>query len=194
MNKKVEKGATTRQHIVTVATELFTTAGYEATSIETILTACAISRGALYHHFASKEDLFQAAFEALEEDIGKAAVAASRGMTDPVAILRTGCKNFLELALTDRVRQMALIDAPAVLGWQKWREIEERHGFGLLKGGLKAAAKARGLKREPSDVLAHMLLAALIEGALLVARAEDSAAAMRSAKNAIDRLIEGILA
>lgn len=193
MNKKIEKGLSTRQHIVSVATELFTSMGFEATSIEAILTACDVSRGALYHHFASKDELFEAAFEKVEEDIAKETVAATRGITDPVAAISVGCKLFLDMARTDRVRQMVLIDAPSVLGWRKWREIEERHGFGLLKASLRESAKVRGLK-EPSEVFAHMLLAALIEAALLIARADDPVAAMASSKAAIDRLIEGMLA
>jgi AcrR family transcriptional regulator len=193
MDRRLARGVTTRQHIMDVATELFTKSGYEATSIEAILSACAISRGALYHHFSSKDALFQAVFEALEQEIAAAAMAASRNITDPAESLRVGCRTFLELARTDKVRQIALTDAPAVLGWRKWREIEERHGFGLLKTSLKAAAKGRGLRREPLDALAHMLLAALIEAALLIAQGDDAAAAMRSSRAGVDRLIDGIL-
>jgi len=194
MNTRVEQGITTRQHIVDVATRLFTRSGYEATSIEAILSACRISRGALYHHFSRKDELFLAVLEATEKEISAASVAAAGNAADPAESLRAGCRAFLELACVDRVRQIALIDAPAVLGWQKWREVEERHAFGLLKASLKAAAKARGLRREPIEVLAHLLLAALIEAALLIARGEDPAAAMRSSRAAVDRLIDGILA
>ena len=194
MNTRIAKGITTRQHIIDVATQLFTKSGYEATSIEAILSACSVSRGALYHHFSSKDALFLAVLEATEREISAASIAAARNVADPVQSLRAGCRAFLELARVDRVRQIALIDAPAVLGWQKWRDVEERHGLGLLKASLKAAAKAQGLRREPMDVLAHMLLAALIEGALLIARGEDPAAAMRSSRAAVDRLIDGILA
>jgi AcrR family transcriptional regulator len=194
VSRREEKRLTARQHILAVAVRLFTEAGYEATSVEAILSACAISRGALYHHFSSKEELFKAVFETIEEEIAKATIDAARGITDPVESLRAGCLTFLAMARVDRVRQIALIDAPAVLGWQTWREIEGRHGFGLLKAGLRAAAKGRHLKREPIEELAHMLLAALIEGALLISRAENSATAARSTTAAIDRLIVGILA
>lgn len=192
--KRVDKGLATRQRIIEVATRLFTNPGYEATSIETILESCALSRGALYHHFAGKDELFQAVFEAIEEEIAAATLAASRGISDPVESLRAGCRAFLELAREDKVRQIALTDAPAVLGWRRWRDIEERHGFGQLKAGFKAAAKARGLRREPVEELAHMLLAALIEAVLLISRAQDPAAAARSGKSAVNRLIDGILA
>jgi len=194
MNSRIEKGVATRQHIVGVATRLFTKSGFEETSIEAILSACAISRGALYHHFASKDELFLAVFEAIEREIAEATMAAARDIIDPTERLRVGCRAFLELARVDKVRQIALIDAPAVLGWEKWREVEERHGFGLLKASLKSAAKERGLRREPMDVLAQMLLAALIEAALLIARGEEPGAMMRSSRAAVDRIIDGILA
>lgn len=193
MNKALDKGVSTRQHIVAEATRLFTELGYEATSIEAILKACAISRGALYHHFGSKDQLFEAVFEAIEAEIASATLETSRKFDDPVDRLRAGCKIFLQMAGVDRVRQIALIDAPSVLGWRKWREIEERHGFGLLKAGLKAASEAGGDRQEPLDELAHMLLASIIEAALLITRAEDPDAAIRSAMAALDKLIDGIL-
>jgi AcrR family transcriptional regulator len=194
MNKRIDQGLVTRQQIVATATRLFTDAGYEATSIEAILGACGISRGALYHHFVSKDVLFEAVFEAIEAEIAEACSSASRGIVDPVESLKAGCLAFLKLVRVDKVRQIALTDAPSVLGWQKWREIEGRHGFGLLKAGLNAAVKARGLKRAPVEILAHMLLAALIEAALVIVRSEDPAAAARSSKSAVDRLIDSILA
>jgi AcrR family transcriptional regulator len=190
---KGDKGSSTRQHILAEATRLFTTHGYEETSIDAILKACAISRGALYHHFGSKDQLFEAVFEAIEEEVASATVAASRAAGDPAASLRAGCKVFLQMARIDRVRQIALIDAPSVLGWRRWREIEERHGFGMLKEGLRAATNAKGRKKEPVEELAHMLLASIIEAALLVTRADDPEAASRSGMAALDKLIDGIL-
>ena len=115
MNKRHERGLSTRQHILNVATRLFTDSGYSATSIEAILSACDISRGALYHHFANKEQLFEAVFEVIEQEITAESIEVSRGIVDPVERLRAGCRFFLQVALTDRFRQIALIDAPTVL-------------------------------------------------------------------------------
>ena len=140
------------------------------------------------------DELFLAVLEATGKEISTASIAAGGNAADPAESLCAGCRAFLELARVDRLRQIALIDAPAVLGWQKWREVEERHGFGLLKSSLKAAAKARGPRREPIEVLAHLLLAALIEAALLIARGKDPPAAMPLSRAAVDRLIDGILA
>jgi hypothetical protein len=91
------------------------------------------------------------------------------------------------------VRQVVLIDAPLAVGWQKWREIDARHGFGLLRASLEALVRAGRIRPELVDVMAHMLLAALMEGALIIARSDKPAAALRTAKAAMDRLINGML-
>lgn len=194
MNRKIEQGQATRLQIVTTATRLFAQSGYEGTSIETVLAELAMSRGALYHHFASKEALFAAVLEATEADVADALVRASRGIADPVEALRAGCKAWLELAGQPAVRQIVLIDAPAVVGWKAWREIEERYSLGLLKAPLRKMAAAGRLPAHLVDVLAHMLLAALNEVALTIARADDPRAATRSGQAAARRLIDGLTA
>lgn len=193
MNKRHERGLSTRQHILNVATRLFTDSGYSATSIEAILSACDISRGALYHHFANKEQLFEAVFEVIEQEITAESIEVSRGIVDPVERLRAGCRFFLQVALTDRFRQIALIDAPTVLGWRRWREIENRYGLGLLKAGLDIAIQSCGRKQEATEELAQMLLAALIEAALLVASAENPDQTLQSSMAAVERFIDGIV-
>ena len=192
MNKLIEKGLTTRHRILSAATRMFTELGYEQTSIKSLLDDLKISRGALYHHFSSKETIFEAVLEAVETDLAKAIVGATRGITDPAVALRTGCDAFLRMAGDETVRQIALIDAPAALGWQKWREINSRHGFGLLKASLQAAAGRGRLRAELVDAYAHILLAALMETALVIAR-KDTATASRNGRAAVKELIERLL-
>jgi AcrR family transcriptional regulator len=193
MSKKVERGQATRLRIVATATTLFSELGYEATSIEAVLRESGVSRGALYHHFDSKDALFEAVLEAIEADLAQAAIAASRGIADPAKALRAGCDVFLDLTQTAKVRQIVLVDAPAVLGWQKWREIEARYGFGLLKAALEAAAARGQVRQDLVDVFAHMLLAALIEVALMVSRADDPAEALKSGRTALGELMDRLL-
>ena len=193
MSKKVERGLATRLRIVATATTLFSELGYEATSIEAVLRESGVSRGALYHHFDSKDALFEAVLEAIEADLAQAAIAASRDIADPAKALRAGCDVFLDLTQTAKVRQIVLVDAPAVLGWQKWREIEARYGFGLLKAALEAAAARGQVRRDLVDVFAHMLLAALIEVALMVSRADDPAEALKSGRTALGELMDRLL-
>jgi AcrR family transcriptional regulator len=194
MSRNVERGLVTRQSLIATATGLFTKVGYDATSIEAVLRESGVSRGALYHHFDSKEQLFEAVLEALEAELAQATVAAAHGVTDPAKALQRGCDTFLDLAQTPKVRQIVLVDAPAVLGWQKWREIDARHGFGLLKAVLASAADDGRVRRELVDTFAHMLLAALFEVALMVSRAENPEATLRSGRAALGELIDRLLA
>lgn len=192
MNKKIEKGHATRRYMVETATRLFAREGYEATSIAAVLGECDVSRGALYHHFSSKEALFEAAFEALEARVAQKILASSRRAKGAIEALRAGCDAWLELARDGEVRQIILIDAPSVLGWEKWRAIDARHGFGLLKASLAAAGARGAIPEAQIDTFAHMLLAALIEVAMIIARAEDLSA-MKRGKAAVQDLLTRML-
>jgi len=187
------KGQATRTRIVDAAGELFAKRGYQDTSIEDVLDKSGISRGALYHHFRDKEELFVAVLEAVEARIADATVKASRGIADPVGALLAGCNAWLDVSRDPAIRQIVLVDAPAVLGWQKWREIDARYGFGLLKGSLRAAAEAGRLSPTLIEPLAHVLLAAVLEIALLMARANDAPGSVKQAKAALRELIEKLL-
>ena len=144
-DKRLEKGQETRRAIVETATRLFAERGYAAVSIETVLAACQISRGALYHHFASKEELLEAAFEAVEIDVTAKVLASAANASGAAAAVQAGCEAFLDLTQDPVVRQIMLTDAPSVLGWDKWREIDERHAFGLMKAALEPAAQEAGI-------------------------------------------------
>ena len=199
MNQKIAKGQATRQHLVTVALRLFAQAGFAATSIEAVMAAAGASRGALYHHFDSKTQLFEAVLERVEADVAHSVVAASRGIADPVEALRAGCNAWFDLAREPAVRQIVLVDAPSVVGWVKWREIDARHGFGLMKAALKNAARAGRLGPKLTgpdliEMLAHMLLASVLEIALIIARTDDPAAAKQEGRTAFEALIDRLFA
>jgi AcrR family transcriptional regulator len=194
-DKRLEKGQETRRVIVDMAMRLFAERGYAAVSIENVLAACEISRGALYHHFASKEALLEAAFEAVEVDVtAKVLAAASKVGGDAASAVEAGCEAFLDLTLDPAVRQIMLTDAPSVLGWDKWREIDERHAFGLMKAALEPAAKAADIPAALVDGFAHMLLASLSEISLLIAEADDPRSALENGKEAVRELLRRILA
>jgi AcrR family transcriptional regulator len=193
MNGKIEKGASTRARIIATARRLFAASGYEGTSTETVLQESGVSRGALYHHFENKEALFAAVLEAVEIDIASATARARGNINDPVEALRAAFNTFLSLACDPEVRQIVLIDAHSVLGWQKWREIEERHGFGRLKQALKVIAATGRMREDMVDIFAHMLLATLIEVAFLIARAPDPAVAARTGRAAMSELLERLV-
>ncbi len=192
MSKKAEQGQETRRELIAIATRLFVAHGYHGTSIDAVLREAGISRGALYHHFDGKDALFEAVLDRVEADVAERVAKAARGVDDPVEALRAGSHAWLRLARDPAVRQIALVDAPSVVGWEKWREIDERYAFGLLKGALGAVAASGRVRKELVDVLAHMLLAALAEVALVIARAKDAKAAVRTGQAAVDELLDGL--
>jgi AcrR family transcriptional regulator len=175
-----------------VATELFAAEGYEATSIEVVLKASGISRGALYHHFANKEALFTAVLETVEARVAKQVSAAAAGATNPLDALRAGCAAWLELARDSAVRQIVLVDAPSVIGWQAWRDLDNQFALGLLKAALSGMAAAGRLRPDMVDTYAHLLLAAMIEASLLVARASDADDAIAKGREALEALLSGV--
>jgi AcrR family transcriptional regulator len=193
VNRRIAQGEATRRQLVEVATRLFAEQGYDDTSITQVLREAGVSRGSLYHHYDSKDRLFEAVVEHVEQGVVTQLMGVVARHREPVRILRAGCARWIALAEDPAVRQIILTDAPAVLGWQRWREIDEQYGFGLLKHGVQAVADAGRLAVADVDVVAHVLLGAVNEAALLVARAETAVAARRQATNAVDRLIDGFL-
>src|SRR5579863_680672 len=193
MTTKPEKGATTKAKIIAAARRLFAASGYEGTSTEAVLEEAGISRGALYHHFEHKQALFAAVLEAVEIDVTAATGRARVNVTDPVEALRAACDAFLKMACDPEVRQIVLIDAHSVVGWEKWREIEERHGFGRLKQAFQAIASAGRIPEDMADMFAHIVLASLIEIAFVIARAPDPAIAARGGRSAMKELLTRLL-
>ena len=191
-SKKVEQGQATRRELVAIATRLFVAHGYQGTTIDAVLTEAGISRGALYHHFDGKDALFEAVLDQVEHDVAERVAKAAQGIADPVEALRAGCHAWLQLARDPTIRRVALTDAPSVVGWEKWREIDERYAFGMLKATLGAVAAQGRTRQELVEVLGHMLLAALAEVALFIARAKDSRVAIRTGQSAVDKLLDGL--
>jgi AcrR family transcriptional regulator len=195
MDRRVDRGEATRQRLITVATELFADRGYEATSTEAILERAGASRGALYHHFAGKDRLFEAVVEAVHGQVGQATMAAATasGETEAHGLLKAAELAWIRLAGEPVVRRILLIDAPSVLGWRRWREIEEQAGLGMLKDVLRQAADAGRVPAELVDSFAHILLAAGNEMALVIALADDVAAAQATAEAAVDEFLSRLL-
>jgi AcrR family transcriptional regulator len=193
VNKRADRGRATREQLVEVATRLFAEHGYEGTSIEAVLAEANVSRGSLYHHFASKEALFEAVLQSVETRIGEETQAALVGTETPTGLLRAGSLAWVRLAGDPVVQRIVLIDAPAVLGWERWREIEEQHALGGIKVAMQAAADEGRVPPALVDQFAHILLATLNEIALLIARADDLAAAQADAEVAVDEYLARLL-
>ena len=193
MNRNVERGAATRAHLIEVATRLFSERGYDGTSIEAVLAESGASRGALYHHFPGKDALFWAVGEGVGCRIGAQVLAAMEGAGDPVAELRAGLLAWIRLACDPDVRQIVLIDAPAVFGWQRWRELDEQGNLGAIRAALAYAAEQGRLDPGHVETFAHTILAAANEVAMMIARAEDPAAAVSAEERAFAAFLDRLL-
>ena len=192
MGVKAEKAEATRARLIQVAGELFGERGYDDVSIEEVLDRAGVSKGALYHHFPSKDALFEAVYRFGEQECMVEIAKSAMGVSDPLGSLRVGCHTWLDLVMDKHVRQVALIDGPAVLGWARWREIDEEYAFGLVRKVLQAAKDAGAIKTPNVDMMAHLALAMLGEAAMLIAKADDAERARREAGDAVDRLIDAI--
>lgn len=182
----------TRSALIAAARRLFVEKGYFDTGTEEIVTASGVgTRGALYHHFGGKRALFQAVFEQVEEDL-LAAAGGADGAGDALGRLRSGLLKFLDASLTPEVQRILLIDGPAVLGWQTWRQLEGRYGVGAIHGLLERAVLEGSLPAQPLIVLAHVLLAAVDEAALVIANSPDPMAAREQGIAAISQLLAGL--
>ena len=189
-----ERAAATRAQLLRAARELFAERGYAAVGTEEIVARAGVTRGALYHHFADKKDLFRAVFEEMEE-VTVGSIAKRMGaVDDPWELLVTGMRAFLDACLDPAIVRVSLLDAPVVLGWQEWREIGARYGLAVLSDGLQNGMEQGVLRRTHVRPLAHVLLGALDEAALLIANASDPAAARREVEGPLLALFEGLRA
>jgi AcrR family transcriptional regulator len=189
-NRNVARGEATRGQLIAIAMRMFAERGYEDTSIEAVLREAGVSRGSLYHHFASKEALFEAVAEALETSVGEQTLAAAAGAEGPVEAMRAASVAWIRLAGDPVVRRILLIDGPAVLGWERWRAMEEHHALGGIKMVLGIIADQGKVRPELVDTFAYVLLASVNEVALLVARSDDKEAAMRVGADVVDELLQ----
>ncbi|MDP9134954.1 MAG: TetR/AcrR family transcriptional regulator [Actinomycetota bacterium] len=191
-NRKAEQSQATRSALVATARSLFAERGYARVGTEEIVRAAGVTRGALYHQFTDKEDLFRTVYEDVERELVERIVGVAAGAPDPLEALRVAASAFLDACEDPAVSRIALIDAPSVLGWEQWREIGLRYGFGLIQGTLEAAMEAGQIERRPVRPLAHLLLGAIDEAALLVARAEDDGETRREVGDAVARHIDAL--
>jgi AcrR family transcriptional regulator len=189
---QAERSESTRGALISAGRELFAARGYAAVGTEEIVRRAGVTRGALYHHFEGKPELLAAVYEQLESEMaGRLAQVETQG-TGALETLEAGAAMFLDHSLEPEVQRIVLLDAPAVLGWERWREIGARYGLGLIEGVLTIGMEQGEIRRQPVEALAHALLGALDEVAMFVARAEDPAAARAEAGETLACLLEAL--
>lgn len=191
---QAERSEATRDALIEAARALFAERGYAAVGTEEIVRAAGVTRGALYHHFDGKRDLFEAVYERIEVELAQrvASGALNAGVADPLDAMRAGAEMFLQAATEPEAQRIVLLDGPSVLGWDRWREIAAEHGLGLIEATLQAAIEAGAIAEQPVRPLAHVLMGALDEAAMLVARAEDPELMRAEVGRTLDSLLVGL--
>jgi AcrR family transcriptional regulator len=190
--RKAQQSEQTRAELIAVARRLFAERGYANTATEDLVREAGLTRGALYHHFNDKQDLFRAVFETIEAELGPLIMANATPGADPWTFLLEATQTYLDACLRRDIQQIILIDGPSVLGWDEWRKIEEKYGLALVAGGLTAAINAGLIKQQPVAPLAHLILAAVNEAGLVIARSDDVAKAREEVGSALMRVLEGL--
>lgn len=189
VNRQAARSASTRAKLVRAARTLFARHGYAAVGTEQIVRRAGVTRGALYHHFAGKEELFLAVYEQVEHDLTAQLVSLVSEAASPLEALRIGIRTFLDACRTPEMQRIVLVDGPAVLGWERWREIAQQNGLGLTEGVLNAAVEAGEIVPIAVTPLAHMLGGALDEAALLVVNDPDQTDTVAAT---LERLLDGL--
>ena len=188
---RAQQAGVTRQALIAAARELFAEQGYHAVSVRDVTARAGVTRGALGHHFAGKEDLFLAVFDAVERDLIAAGAeqTSSAPVLDAWARFRAGVQNYLDAVMRKDVQRITLIDGPAVLGWPRWRALEEDYSLGSLTAVLAAAMDQQLIRKRPIDPLAHLVLGSVIEAALLIAHSDDPKKRREEVGEALDDLL-----
>jgi AcrR family transcriptional regulator len=191
---RAEQGEATRAALIATARRLFAERGFAGVAAEEIVRAAGVTRGALYHHFDGKAGLFREVFEQIESELAERFANEALSRSDPWEAMAAGLELFLEVCEEPEVRRIALIDAPAVLGWTEWREIESRYSLGLIQLGLRNLIDAGVTEPQPIDPLAHAILGMLTEAGLYVAGADDAETARDEMGEVLRGMLEGLRA
>jgi len=191
---QADRSATTRDALIAAARRLFAAHGYADVATDSIATAAGVTRGALYHQFADKVALFDAVLDAVEADVARrlADEVAAAGVSDPVEAIRHAVRAWLEMCTEPEIQRVALVDGPSVVGWAHWREVCQRHVFGLAEALVAHGIELGRIRAQPARPLAHVLMGASDEAALYVAEAADQDLARAQMIEVLGQLIDGM--
>ncbi len=191
---KAEQAEATINTLLEVATRTFASVGYANASMETVVQAAHVTRGALYHHFSSKQGLFLAVLERIQNNVANRILHATATQPDAWGQLVTGCHEFLVASTDPTTQQIMLLDGPAVLGWQTWRKIDAETSGRLLLDILRTLSAEGQLKPLPVVAMSQLLGGAMNEAALWIAQSPQPQHALQEATHALDVLLNGLRA
>ena len=193
MATQAQRSLGTQRALLDVARVLFAERGFADVSADEIVAAAGLTRGALHHHFKDKAGLFRAVFEQVEQEIVDEVESKIAAVADPAAKIALIIGSFLDVCERPEIIRIALVDAPAVLGWHVWRDIEAQYALGVVTALLAECVAAGIIAPHPPDALSQIMLGASIEAALLIAHATDRAAARADAERILGSLMAGLL-
>ena len=188
--KRDDQADATRATLIAAARRLFARRGYPAVSVDEIVRAARVTKGALYHHFKDKQELFRGVVEQIQEAIRERLIAAAALRGDGLSQLRAACHAYLDACTEDEVGRIVVLDSPAVLGWEAWCKVNREYGLGFFVERLGAL----GGTDPETEAGAQMLLGALNVAGRVIAQADDRSAARSQVGATIDRLIAGVAA
>ncbi|MCJ0872704.1 TetR/AcrR family transcriptional regulator [Streptomyces sp. AP-93] len=185
---RAEQRAATRRALLAEGQRRFAADGYHKVVLAEVARAAGVTKGAAYYHFDSKAGLFRAVVAELQQELGERVATAAERHGDLWEQLRAGCRAFLAAGTDPAVRQIVLVDAPTVLGWDEWRTMDEESSARHLADALTALVAAGIIAGQPVEPLARLLSGAMNEAALWIARGGDP----QAAEQALDRLLSGL--
>jgi AcrR family transcriptional regulator len=188
---KVVQGDATRQALVQTARQLFGSRGYAETSLDAIVAAAGVTKGALYHHFTGKQELFQVVFEEVKRDLSGQLTSVLPDPDSWTGIIK-GCRLYIETHTDPAVQRIVLLDARAVLSHDAWRRVDSQWGAVMFRGAFRGAMNRGVIVRLPLNTLAMTVTGALSEACLLVANAADPDAARTEAFMVVEQLLQGL--
>jgi AcrR family transcriptional regulator len=189
--KRQERGEITRDALVDAAQRLFGEQGFNATSLEEIVREAGVTKGALYHHFSDKEELFLAVAESVRRDT-TIKLQDLFLLPDAFAALQAGCTAIFDAYLDPSVRQIVLTDARSVLSPAAYRELRNRDESAFVRATLRRAMREGAIETQPLRPLATLLTGAIAEACTLIADAEDPASARAEIGQVLSRLLSGL--
>lgn len=189
---KAQQRQETKQTLIGISRDMFAEHGFANTALEDIVQQAGVTRGALYHHFGSKEGLFRAVLEMVQEEVAQRIEQAAQQHEHPWKQLTAGCEAFLEANTERSIQRIMLVDGPAVLGWEVWRETDAKNSVRLLQEVLTDLEEQGVIKALPIKALTQLLSGAMNELALWIAQAENPQAALRDGQIALSEILRGI--
>jgi AcrR family transcriptional regulator len=192
MATQAERRAATIESILKAGRLLFGERGFAATTIDDIAEQARVAKGAVYHHFATKEAVFAAVFDQVSRALVQEIDRAVRTEKDVLAAMVAGTQHYFAACAKGPTGQIILRDGPAVLGWERWREIDAQHFGGKIPRALEAAMDAGLIARQPVEPLARLLLGAVTEAAVACAGRTDVLKAGNEYTRAFKSLLEAL--